>query len=159
MTRAGRPAGSLRSWLATAPKGGITVHIFRFEQGRIAEHWDARRPVTAPNAAGHTELDDGTTVKDLARTRRDKAQVATGMQKVFVRRGTSKFGEPVRSSKHYVQHHHGDVRNGIAGAKPVLDAITRGDFTYTKIDEVLGEGTFALTVSEGTAAGAPKTML
>ncbi|EDY56578.1 conserved hypothetical protein [Streptomyces sviceus ATCC 29083] len=173
----------LRSWLTAAPKGKISVHpvrvlvdgsyvavhsetdlptgttvsfdVFRFEQGRIVEHWDSRQAVTAPNASGHTELDGATTVKDLGKTRYDKARVDTGMQEVFVQRQLSKFGEPIWSSKEYRQHHYGDVQDGVAGAKPVLDAVADGSLAYTKINKVLGEGNFVLTIGQGTVQGTP----
>ena len=56
------------------PKVGFD--IFRFESGRIIEHWDnLQEKATTPNQSGHTQTDGPTEAKDLDKTEGNKKLV------------------------------------------------------------------------------------
>ena len=174
----------LRAWLAAAPAGSIVVHpvrvlvdgayvfvhsetdlptgrttswdIFRFEQGKIVEHWDSRQPLGPANGAGHTELDGPTKVTNLGATTANKRLAWTAMTKFLIDGDTSVYGEPMWNASAYIQHSEGTKTDGTAGSKPILSQwIHDGTLVYTKVEKVLGEGDFVLVVSQGSFAGTP----
>jgi predicted SnoaL-like aldol condensation-catalyzing enzyme len=174
----------LQAWLASIPPGQISVKpvrvlvdgpyvavhsetllpsgdttswdIFRFEQGKIVEHWDTRQPIAPPNGAGHTELDGPTTVTDLGATESNKSLAWTAITNVFVDGDLSQYGEPIWNAAGYVQHSEGINADGIAGSKPIIEQlIDSGNLVYDKIDKVIGEGNFVLVISEGSLFGTP----
>jgi predicted SnoaL-like aldol condensation-catalyzing enzyme len=101
----------LKAWLASIPQGRISVKpvrvlvdgsyvlvhsetdlpsgptvawdVFRFEQGKIVEHWDSRQPEHGPNPAGHTELDGPAAVTDRQATQRNKQAAWTAMASIL----------------------------------------------------------------------------
>lgn len=174
----------LKAWLAAAPAGSIAVHpvrvlvdgryvlvhsetdlpagkttswdIFRFEQGKIVEHWDSRQPLAPANGAGHTELDGPTKVTDLGATAADKRLAWTAMTKFLIDGDISVYGEPMWNADAYIQHSEGANSDGTAGSKPILSQwIENGTLVYSKIEKVLGEGDFVLVISQGSFAGTP----
>jgi len=48
------------------PKAGFD--IFRFEEGKIVEHWDNLQEIVAQTASGRTQFDDSTEIQDLDKT-------------------------------------------------------------------------------------------
>ena len=150
----------LKAWLASIPPGQISVtpmrvladgpyvavhsetllpsgdttswDIFRFEQGKIVEHWDTRQPIAPPNGAGHTELDGPTTVTDLAATGYNKWVAWTAIATVFVDGDISLYGEPIWNAAGYIQHSEGINADGIAGSKTVIgQLLASGCLLYT----------------------------
>jgi predicted SnoaL-like aldol condensation-catalyzing enzyme len=139
------PSGDTTSW-----------DIFRFEQGKITEHWDTRQPIGPPNGAGHTELDGPTTVTDLAATEYNKSLAWTAIATVFRDGDLSQYGEPIWNAAGYIQHTEGMNADGIAGSKPIVEQfIGSRAAVYTKIDKVIGEGDFVLVISECNVGGTP----
>src|SRR3984885_5973342 len=60
------------------PKVGFD--IFRFEEGKIVEHWDnLQETATKPSPSGHTMLDGPTTASDLDKTDAHKTLMQTYM--------------------------------------------------------------------------------
>jgi predicted SnoaL-like aldol condensation-catalyzing enzyme len=56
----------------------------------------------------------------------------------------------------YIQHSEGINADGIAGSKPIIEQlIGSGNLVYDKIDKVIGEGNFALVISEGSFQHTP----
>ena len=54
----------------------IGFDIFRFEGGKVVEHWDNLQEKAAPNPSGHTMLDGEIAVTDLDKTAANKALFA-----------------------------------------------------------------------------------
>jgi len=139
------PSGDTTSW-----------DIFRFEQGKIVEHWDTRQPIAPPNGAGHTELDGPTTVTDLAATQYNKRLAWTAIATVFMDRDLSQYGEPIWNAPGYIQHSEGINADGIGGSKPIVEQLLgSGALVYAKIDKVIGEGNFVLVINECSLTGTP----
>jgi hypothetical protein len=58
----------------------IGFDIFRFENGKIVEHWDNLQPTaTKPSPSGHTMVDGQTVPGDLDQTEASKALMQSSM--------------------------------------------------------------------------------
>ena len=174
----------LKAWLASIPRGQISVKpvrvlvdgsyvlvhsetklpsgptvawdVFRFEQGKIVEHWASRQPEHGPNPAGHTELDGPTAVTDRWATQRNKRLAWTAMASILRDGDFSRYGEPLYNAAGYVQHSEGTITDGAAASKAVLQQfVESGTLVYTKIEKILGEGNFVLVIGKGSFAGTP----
>ena len=133
----------------------IGFDIFRFEDGKIVEHWDNLQETAGPNPSGRTMIDGPTTATGLDRTDENKALVRRFVDDILVNgrmdRLRGYFGGDT-----YVQHNP-QIADGLSGLGAALEAMAAQGVTmeYDTIHAVLGEGDFVLTVSEGTFAGAP----
>ncbi|WP_041228178.1 nuclear transport factor 2 family protein [Deinococcus deserti] len=136
------------------PKIGIDV--FRFENGRIVEHWNnVQQTPTGPNPSGHTMIDGPTTATDLQHTQRNKQLVARFVDDILVHGRMDKLTAYFDGDR-YIQHHP-QIADGLSGLGAALDAMAKVGVTmrYTKVHKVLGEGNFVLVMSEGTLGGKP----
>ena len=83
------------------PKVGFD--IFRFEDGKIVEHWDNLQETAAkPSPSGHTMLDGPTTASDLDKTEANKALMQTYMDELLQGR-RDKFASYF-DGNNYIQH-------------------------------------------------------
>ncbi len=133
------------------PKVGFD--IFRFEEGRIVEHWDNLGAIAPPNPSGHTQFDGATNISDLDKTESNKTLVRDFVETVLVHGDFACVGDFFAGDA-YVQHNP-MVADGLSGLSAALEAMSKQGITmeYTKIHQVHGEGNFVLTVSEGNFAG------
>ena len=133
----------------------IGFDIFRFENGRIVEHWDNLQETTGPNPNGQTMTGGPTEAHDVTKTEANKALVRAFVDDVLVHGRVDRLAGYFDGDR-YVQHnpHIGDNLSGLAAA---LEAMAAKGITmkYDRIHKVLGEGNFVLVVSEGSFAGAP----
>lgn len=136
------------------PKIGFDV--FRFENGKIVEHWDnLQETPKAANPSGHTMVDGPTTPTDLARTAENKALVAAFLEDVLVAGRVEKLSSYIDGER-YTQHNP-QIADGLSGLGRGLAEMAKHGITmkYAKVHRVLGEGSFVLATSEGTLGGAP----
>lgn len=132
----------------------IGFDIFRFEDGRIVEHWDNLQAAPgAPNPSGHTMTDGARSVTDLDRTAANKTRVRAFVEDILVC-GRMERLAGYFDGDHYVQHNP-QIPDGLSGLGSALQAMALQGVTlkYERIHRVLGEGNFVLTVSEGEFAG------
>jgi predicted SnoaL-like aldol condensation-catalyzing enzyme len=136
----------------------IGFDIFRFEDGKIVEHWDnLQEKPEKPNPSGHTMIDGTTEIKDKDLTEKNKTYVRQFAEDIFVNGKREKLVEYL--SDNYIQHNPnlGDGLAGLtAGAQrmPTQGAAPQGrPVQFTAVHKVLGEGNFVLLVSEGTFFG------
>ena len=126
------------------------VNIFRFEGGRIVEHWDnLQDKPKKPSPSGHTMTDGPTESKDPDRTEANKELVRRYLEDVLVNGRLERMARYIDCGE-YIEHH----PNAGAGLDARREAFTerarRGVILrYDTIHKVLGEGNFVLTVSEG----------
>jgi predicted SnoaL-like aldol condensation-catalyzing enzyme len=134
------------------PKVGID--IFRFEDGKIVEHWDnlQGKPKDA-NPSKHTMTDGPTKVKDLDKTETNKRLVRGFVDDVLVGGKLDKLAGYFDGDR-YVQHNP-QIADGLSGLGKALEAMARQGITmkYDKVHRVLGEGNFVLVLSEGKLGG------
>lgn len=132
----------------------IGFDIFRFEGGKIVEHWDnlAVTP-TSHNPSGHSMIDGTTTVQDLDKTASNKALVEQFVRDVLMGQAPDKLTTYFDGDK-YIQHNPA-IADGLSGLGAALAEMAKNGITmkYDRIHKVLGEGNFVLVVSEGEFAG------
>jgi predicted SnoaL-like aldol condensation-catalyzing enzyme len=134
------------------PKIGFDV--FRFEDGKIVEHWDNLQEKPAkPNPSGHTMTDGPTEVKDLDKTEANKKLVRGFVDDVLVNGKLDRLAGYF-DGDNYVQHNP-QIGDGLLGLGKALEAMAKAGVTmkYDKVHRVLGEGNFVLVMSEGMFAG------
>jgi predicted SnoaL-like aldol condensation-catalyzing enzyme len=133
------------------PKVGYDV--FRFENGKIVEHWDGLAEKKPANPSGHTQLDGETKITDLNKTEDNRKLVTSFIHNVLIEGKVSMIQDYISKTK-YVQHN-SNIADGIGGLGKALDAMAEAGIkmVYSKNHKILAEGNFALSMSEGTFAG------
>lgn len=131
----------------------IGFDIFRFEAGKIVEHWDNLQTTAAPNPSGHTMIDGATTVTDLDKTATNKTLVKSFVDDILVNGRMEKLAGYFNGDN-YIQHNP-LISDQLSGLGKALEAWAKQGITmkYDTIHTVLGEGNFVLVVSEGHLAG------
>jgi predicted SnoaL-like aldol condensation-catalyzing enzyme len=128
----------------------IGFDIFRFENGKIVEHWDNLQVTpTTVNPSGHTMIDGSTEIKDLDKTEANKVLVKNFVEDILVNGKMEKIGGYFNGDD-YIQHNPNipDQLSGLGGALGAL--AKQGVFMkFDTIHKVLGQGNFVLVVSEG----------
>ncbi|HEC19783.1 MAG TPA: hypothetical protein ENI97_10630 [Gammaproteobacteria bacterium] len=134
------------------PKIGFDV--FRFENGKIVEHWDnLQEKPDAPNPSGHTMVDGPSVVEDLEKTAENKALVKAFVEDILLN-GRMENLAAYFDGDNYIQHNP-NIADGLSGLGTALEAMAKQGIAmkYDRIHKVLGEGNFVLVVSEGSFAG------
>lgn len=133
----------------------VIFDIFRFENGKIVEHWDNIQETVTDTASFHSMIDGETAITDLDKTAENKALVESFVKDVLMAQNpdnlTSYF-----DGDNYIQHNP-YIADGLSGLGKALEAWAEQGVTmnYDKVHLVVAEGNFVLTVSEGALAGAP----
>lgn len=132
------------------PKVGFD--IFRFENGKIVEHWDGLATITPPNPSGHTQLDGKTEIKDLDKTESNRKIVSSFVDDILIHGKVEKLNQYIGET--YIQHNSG-IADGLAGLGTALAALAKAgiNMVYSKNHKVLAEGNFVLSLSEGEFGG------
>jgi len=135
------------------PKIGFDV--FRFEDGRIVEHWDNLQETAGPNPSGHTMIDGPVEATDLDRTEANKQLVAAFLDDVLVNGRMETLPRYITADR-YTQHNP-QIGDGLDGLGAALEAMAAQGITmeYHWVHRVLGEGSFVLATSEGALGGVP----
>ncbi len=133
------------------PKVGFD--IFKFEDGKIVEHWDNLAPITPPNPSNHTQTDGSNTIKDLDKTEVNKAIVKDFINTVLIQGEFDKMST-FFDGDNYVQHN-SMIGDGLSGLGKALEEMAKNGVTmiYEKNHITLGEGNFVLSVNEGKFGG------
>lgn len=131
----------------------IGFDIFRFEDGKIVEHWDNLQETAKPNPGGHTMIDGSTQVKDLDKTEANKTLVQNFVNDILVNGKMEKL-QGYYDGDNYTQHNP-LIGDGLSGLGKALGEWAKQGITmkYDTVHKVLGEGNFVLVVSEGHLAG------
>ena len=129
------------------PKVGFDV--FRFEDGKIVEHWDNLLEIQKPNPSGRTQFDGATEITDLDKTEANKNTVKGFIEKVLLNHEMEKVATYINPTI-YVQHNPA-VADGLDGFGAAMKYFAENGLVmeYTKLHKVLGQGNFVLTMSEG----------
>jgi predicted SnoaL-like aldol condensation-catalyzing enzyme len=133
----------------------IGFDIFRFENGKIVEHWDNLQETAPANPSGNSMIDGAATASDLDQTEANKALVAQFVDDILVNGRLEKLAGYFDGDS-YIQHNP-QIANGLSGLGAALEAMAKAGITmkYDKVHKVLGEGNFVLVVSEGSFGGKP----
>jgi predicted SnoaL-like aldol condensation-catalyzing enzyme len=132
----------------------IGFDIFRFEDGKIVEHWDnLQEKPASPNPSGHTMIDGATEIEDLEKTETNKKLVRNFVEDILVNGKMDKIAGYF-SGDNYIQHNP-QIADGISGLGKALEYLATQGITmkYDTVHKVFGEGNFVLVVSEGSFGG------
>jgi len=131
----------------------IGFDIFRFEDGLIVEHWDNLQETAEKTVSGRSQLDGPTEVSDEDKTRMNKKLVANFISDVLMGGNPQKITDYI-STDQYDQHNPG-VADGLNGLSAALETLAQAGtpMVYEQNHQILGEGNFVLTVSEGQFLG------
>lgn len=132
----------------------IGFDIFRFENGKIVEHWDnLQETASDKNPSGRSMIDGSTEIADIEKTEENKTLVNNFVEDILVNGKMEKLAGYFEGDK-YIQHNP-QIADGLSGLGSALEAMaSQGiNMEYDTVHKVLGEGNFVLTVSEGTFAG------
>ncbi|TAJ14452.1 hypothetical protein DMA11_05425 [Marinilabiliaceae bacterium JC017] len=129
------------------PKAGFD--IFRFEEGKIVEHWDNLAAITAPNPSGRTQFDGSTQSSNIDQTEANKKLVEDFVNTILVKGQMDQLGNYFDGDK-YLQHN-STIADGLSGLGKAMEELGKMGIAmvYDKVHMVLGEGNFVLVVSEG----------
>ncbi len=126
----------------------VGFEVFRFERGRIVEHWDnLQLKPAAPNPSGHKMLDGSTEIADLDKTEESRALVRSFVETVLVNEQFDAL-ESFVDSENYVEHSP-TLSDGLSSLRESLTT-NAPQRRYQTIHRVLAEGNFALSVTEGS---------
>jgi len=131
----------------------IGFDIFRFENGKIVEHWDNLAEITPNNPSNHSQTDGATTITDLNKTETNKALVKDFVNTILIKGEFDKLTNYFEGDN-YIQHNSA-IADGLSGLGEAIEAMSKNGITmvYDTNHKVLGEGNFVLSVSEGKFAG------
>ncbi len=129
------------------PKAGFDV--FRFEDGKIVEHWDNLLEVQPPNPSGRTQFDGATEFSDLDKTEDNKKVIRGFIENVIINHENDKLTTYINPEK-YIQHNPA-VADGLDGFGAAMKYFAENGLVmeYTQLHKVLGKGNFVLAMSEG----------
>jgi predicted SnoaL-like aldol condensation-catalyzing enzyme len=128
------------------PKAGFDV--FRFEDGKIVEHWDNLMPIQAKNPSERTQFDGETKITDLDKTEANKAVVQGFLDDILYGHKYN-FTDYINPAK-YMQHNPA-IADGLEGFGAAMKYFAENGLVmeFQKTHKVLAEGNFVLTMSEG----------
>lgn len=132
------------------PKVGFDV--FRFENGQIVEHWDNLQELVGKNPSGRTQLDGTTEIRDLEKTKQNKALVSDFVHTILIKGDMSQLNHFIGSGKgEYIQHNPA-IADDLSGLGKALGDLAQAGMPliYKENYKILGEGNFVLAISEGT---------
>jgi len=131
----------------------IGFEVFRFEGERAVEHWDNIQPRLGPNPSGRSMVDGPTESTDLDRTEENRRIVQRFLEDVLVERRVDQLPLHV-DGEHFAQHNPA-LEDGTAALRAALEAESDEGpvVSYQRVHRVLAEGSFVLSVCEGTLAG------
>jgi predicted SnoaL-like aldol condensation-catalyzing enzyme len=133
----------------------VAFDVFRVEDGKLAEHWDALSPVVTTTVSGRSQTDGPTEISAGADTEANRALV-TGFVETVLRDGKIDTITDFLSTRTYHQHNTG-IGDGLDGLGAALTALAEQgvSMVYTELHRVIADGDFVLTVSEGSFGPAP----
>lgn len=137
------------------PKVGFD--IFRFEDGKIVEHWDNLAEIAPANPSNHTQTDGATEINDLDKTEANKALVRDFVSTILMKGEFDKLGNYF-DGDNYIQHNPA-IGDGLSGLNKAFEEMAKNGITmvFDTNHLVLGEGNFVLSISEGSFAGQPSS--
>lgn len=131
----------------------IGFDIFRFENGQIVEHWDNLQEKVEKTPSGHTMIDGPKDIQDLDKTETNKEYVREFVENILMGKNPGLLTNYF-DGDNYIQHNP-QIADGLSGLGAALTAMAEQgiEMKYDRIHNVIGQGNFVLTVSEGTFAG------
>ena len=116
----------------------IGFDIFRFENGKIVEHWDNLQETPENlNPSGNTMIDGTTEIKDIDKTEENKTLVKNFVNDILVNGKMEKLAGYF-DGDNYIQHN-SNIANELSGLGKALEYMASQGITmkYDKVHKVL----------------------
>lgn len=126
-------------------KQKVVVDLFRFQNGKVAEHWDAIQDVPETILNGHAMMDGAVAAEDIDLTGKNKELVSEFYQRVFIDYQLDKLPDFVVPD---LIQHDPEMANGLSGLRDYLRRQT-GRFSIKKVEHIIAEGNFVVVQAEG----------
>jgi predicted SnoaL-like aldol condensation-catalyzing enzyme len=135
----------------------IAFDLFRFEDGKIIEHWGGQEPEAPPNLSGRTQVDGPTEVLDREKTEVNRTLVWTYRETVMVSLRFDRIEEFIEGD-HYAQHA-SKIGDGIARLRDrIANVAKEGGRLYLTARRFVAEGNFVLVLTEGDLPSGPTAL-
>jgi predicted SnoaL-like aldol condensation-catalyzing enzyme len=127
----------------------VVIDIFRFDDGKIVDHWANTQNSVEETVSVHTMLDGSTQIKDLDKTAENKTLLKELVEDVFIVRDYNKMSS-FFDDDNYIQHNPRFV-DGLSGLVKGLEEMAKKgmEMKFIKNYMILGEGNFVSSVNEG----------
>jgi len=130
------------------------MDLWRVQDGRLVEHWDAMQRQPDSTASGRSMLDGPTQAQEQSRTAANKKLVREFVDAVLVNGDIDRIGDFIEG-ENYAQHN-----PGAADGATALSNFLRGARQWEKgfayeVKRVFAQGNFVLVQARGTFAGKP----
>ena len=132
----------------------IGFEVFRFEDDLAVEHWDNIQQRLGPNYSGHTMVDGPSEATDLDRTEANREIVRSFVNEALIN-GQIDGLERYIDGERYTEHNP-RMADGLSALRSALtESASKNSTTieYDQIHRLLAEGSFVLSVSEGSFGG------
>lgn len=128
--------------------------IYRMEDGRIVEHWDAYERTAGPNPSGRIMFDSATDIGDADATEATRALVTKLVSTVFVLDHLDRLGEFVHED---VRQYSSGIADGLEGLRQhfLQSQWFTGAVEYRALRKVIAEGQIAMTASDAVIGETP----
>lgn len=123
----------------------VVVDIFRFENGKVAEHWDAMRDVPETTLNGNALMDGPMPNGYVSLTVANKQIAREFCEQVLINRKLDQLPDFV--AEDLIQHIP-EIPNGLAGLRNYLQH-NSNQHSIQIVCQVIGEGDFVVVQSEG----------
>jgi predicted SnoaL-like aldol condensation-catalyzing enzyme len=135
----------------------IAFDLFRFEKGKIVEHWGGQEAEAPPNRSGRTQVDGPTEVLDREKTEENRTLVRTYRETVMVSLRFDRIEQFIEDA-HYAQHS-SQIGDGIARLRDRIASVAKeGGQLYLTPRRFVAEGNFVLVLSEGDIPSGPTAL-
>jgi predicted SnoaL-like aldol condensation-catalyzing enzyme len=135
----------------------IAFDLFRFKDGKIAEHWGGQESEAPPNLSGRTQVDGPTEVLDREKTEANRTLVRTYRETVMVALRFDRIEEFIEGT-HYAQHA-SKIGDGIARLRDRIASVAKeGGKLFLTPRRFVAEGNFVLVLSEGDLPSGPTAL-
>jgi predicted SnoaL-like aldol condensation-catalyzing enzyme len=135
----------------------IAFDLFRFNDGKIVEHWGGQEPEAPPNLSGRTQVDGPTEIVDREKTEDNRTLVRTYRETVMVSLRFDRIGDFIDAA-HYAQHA-SKIGDGIARLRDRIASVAKeGGQLYLTPRRFAADGNFVLVLSEGDLPSGPTAL-
>jgi predicted SnoaL-like aldol condensation-catalyzing enzyme len=135
----------------------IAFDLFRFEKGKIVEHWGGQEAEAPPNQSGRTQVDGATEILDREKTEENRTLVRTFRETVMVALHFERIEDFIEDA-HYAQHA-SQIGDGIARLRDRIASVAKeGGKLYLTPRRYVAEGNFVLVLSEGDIPTGPTAL-
>lgn len=135
----------------------IAFDLFRFQGGKIVEHWGGQEPEAPPNPSGRTQLNGPTEVLDREKTEANRTLVQTYRETVMVSLRFDRIDEFIEGAR-YAQHA-SQIGDGVARLRERIASVAKegGQLSITP-RRFVAEGNFVLVLSEEISLPGPTVL-